>query len=180
MRMYRSSHLLVEPFGRGQASVELVDYTRYVKWPALHSCGRLESRVPDGRCCCYCGALLFEQESVVAAGTTERCGKNCCMQGCAFRRGARTFGWLLLWLRRPLSPCAQESLSKAYNPMASLVAGSVARPGRSRSWRMRSDTHGCAQVFTPAQLRALASFTGEPLTDVIQIERASHRAHAGS
>ena len=60
--------------------------------------------MPDGRCCCYCGALLFEQESVVAAGTTERCGKNCCMQGCAFRRGARTCGWLfLLWLRRQLS-----------------------------------------------------------------------------
>ena len=32
-----------------------------------------EVDVPDGRSCCYCGALLFEQESVVAAGTTERC-----------------------------------------------------------------------------------------------------------
>ena len=81
LRMYRSAHLLVEPFARGQASSELADYTRYVKWPAPHSCGRLELDVPDGRCCCYCGALLFEQESVVAAGTTERCGKNCCMQG---------------------------------------------------------------------------------------------------
>ena len=81
LRMYRSAHLLVEPFSRGQASTELTDYTRYVKWPAPHSCGRLELDVPDGRCCCYCGALLFEQESVVAAGTTERCGKNCCMQG---------------------------------------------------------------------------------------------------
>ena len=81
LRMYRSSHLLVEPFARGQASMELADYTRYVKWPAAHSCGRLEFDVPDGRSCCYCGALLFEQESVVAAGTTERCGKNCCIQG---------------------------------------------------------------------------------------------------
>ena len=83
LRMYRSAHLLVEPFARGQASVELQDYTRYVGWPSLHSCGRLEHDLPDGRSCCYCEALLFEQESVHAAGTTERCGKNCCMQGCA-------------------------------------------------------------------------------------------------
>ena len=83
LRMYRSAHLLVEPFARGQASVELQDYTRYVGWPQLHSCGRLEHDLPDGRSCCYCEALLFEQESVHAAGTTERCGKNCCMQGYA-------------------------------------------------------------------------------------------------
>ena len=37
LRMYRSAHLLVEPFARGQASVELQDYTRYVGWPSLHS-----------------------------------------------------------------------------------------------------------------------------------------------
>jgi hypothetical protein len=83
LRMYRSAHLLVEPFARGQASVELQDYTRYVGWPSIFSCGRLEHDLLDGRSCCYCGALLFEQEAVHAAGTTEKCGRNCCMQGCA-------------------------------------------------------------------------------------------------
>ena len=100
LRMYRSAHLLVEPFARGQASVELQDYTRYVGWPTLHSCGRLEHDLPDGMSCCYCEALLFEQESVVAAGTTERCGKNCCMQGCAFpsRWLVAAMHCVMLWL----------------------------------------------------------------------------------
>ena len=100
LRMYRSAHLLVEPFARGQASVELQDYTRYVGWPTLHSCGRLEHDLPDGRSCCYCEALLFEQESVHAAGTTERCGKNCCMQGCAFpsRWLVAAMHCVMLWL----------------------------------------------------------------------------------
>ena len=59
LRMYRSAHLLVELFARGQASVELQDYTRYVGWPSLHSSAggwsmicRMAGHAATARRCC--------------------------------------------------------------------------------------------------------------------------------
>ena len=77
-----------------------------------------------------------------------------------------------MWMALPVAEASlmlgsQESLSGADGPLACLEAGSVARSGRPRSWRSRSDPYGCAQVLTPAQLRAFASFTGERLRVIV-------------
>ena len=77
-----------------------------------------------------------------------------------------------MWMALPvaeasLTLCSQESLSGADGPMACLEAGFVARSGRPRSWRSRSDSYGCAQVLTPAQLRAFTSFTGERMRSIV-------------
>ena len=83
IKMFRSSHLLVEPFSPGRQSIELADYTEHVHWPERHDAGRLEWNVPHGHehTCCFCEALLFEAEEVKAVGTNLKCGKSCCAQG---------------------------------------------------------------------------------------------------
>ena len=83
LKMFRSSHLLVEPFSPGRQSIELADYTEHVRWPERHNAGRLEWDVPHAHehTCCFCDALLFEAEEVKAVGTTLKCGKLCCSQG---------------------------------------------------------------------------------------------------
>ena len=82
LKMFRSSHLLVEPFSPDRQSIELADYTEHVRWPERHDAGRLEWDNPRAQhTCCFCDALLFEAEEVKAVGTNLKCGKLCCSQG---------------------------------------------------------------------------------------------------
>ena len=62
-----------------------------------------------------------------------------------------------------LETCSQESLSEAYGRVAGMDARRVAGSCGQRAWRRRAEALGCAQVLAPAELRAVASFTGERL-----------------
>ena len=155
----------------------------------------LSSLLPEGRprsSCQITRAMSNGQRRIAAGGWSLTCrmadlaaiAARCCLSRRALwplaqpSDAARTaackgewFTWCSnMWMALAVaeasrSLCSQESLSGADGSMACLDAGSVARPGRPRSWGRRLDSYGCAQVLTPAQLRAIASFTGERLSD---------------